>query len=132
MDYKPEYSIFFIKFYGYFMFLFAGALLLSKEGRKMMIKTSQDEAQVILTGMISLLIGLPVIILHNVWTADIVGFITFVGWMSVLKGVVRIAYPSHVVNMMRNYTGKSVNIWLIVAVGLGVGLIYCGYYPYWC
>ncbi|MBT6809048.1 MAG: hypothetical protein HOA52_06140 [Flavobacteriales bacterium] len=98
----------------------------------MMIKTSQDEAQVILTGMISLLIGLPVIILHNVWTADIVGFITFVGWMSVLKGVVRIAYPSHVVNMMRNYTGKSVNIWLIVAVGLGVGLIYCGYYPYWC
>ncbi len=114
------------------MFLFAGALLLSKEGRKMMIKTSQDETQVILTGMISLLIGLPVIILHNIWTADIVGFITFIGWMSVLKGVVRIAYPSFVVNKMKNYTEKSSTIWLIVAILLGSGLIYCGYYPYWC
>lgn len=132
MDYNSEYSIFFIKFYGYFMFLFAGALLLSKEGRKMMIKTSQDETQVILTGMISLLIGLPVIILHNIWTADIVGFITFIGWMSVLKGVVRIAYPSFVVNKMKNYTEKSSTIWLIVAILLGSGLMYCGYYPYWC
>ena len=132
MEYKPEYSIFFIKFYGYFIFLFAGALLISKEGRKMMIKTSQEETQVILTGMISLLIGLPVIILHNVWTADILGFITFVGWMSVLKGVVRIAYPSFVVNKMKNYTEKSANIWLVVAVALGAGLMYCGYYPYWC
>ena len=114
------------------MFLFAGALLLSKEGRKMMIKTSQDETQVILTGMISLLIGLPVIILHNIWTADIVGFITFIGWMSVLKGVVRIAYPSFVVNKMKNYTEKSSTIWLIVAIVLGAGLMYCGYYPYWC
>ena len=86
------------------MFLFAGALLISKEGRKMMIKTSQDETQVILTGMISLIIGLPVIILHNVWTADILGFITLIGWTTSLKGVVRIAFPSFVVNKMKKYT----------------------------
>ena len=104
MNYNTEYSIFFIKFYGYFMFLFAGALLISKEGRKMMIKTSQDETQVILTGMISLIIGLPVIILHNVWTADILGFITLIGWTTSLKGVVRIAFPSFVVNKMKKYT----------------------------
>ena len=131
MDYNTEYSIFFIKFYGYFMFLFAGALLISKEGRKMMIKTSQDETQVILTGMISLIIGLPVIILHNIWTADVLGFITLIGWTTSLKGVVRIAFPSFVVNKMKKYTETSTNIWLIVAVVLGAGLMYCGYYPYW-
>ena len=127
-----DYSIFFIKFYGYFMFLFAGALLISKEGKKWMIKSSQDETNIVLTGIISLLIGLPVIILHNIWTADVLGFITFIGWMSTLKGVVRIAFPSFVVNKMKKYTENSSNIWLIFAMLLGAGLMYCGYYPYWC
>ena len=132
MEHIPEYSIFFIKFYGYFIFLFAGALLISKDGRKVGIAMSKEKSQIMLTGIISLIIGLPVIILHNIWTADVVGFITFIGWMSTLKGVVRIAFPSHVVNMMKNFTENSLNIWLIFAMLLGAGLIYCGYYPYWC
>ena len=114
------------------MFLFAGALLISKDGRKVGIAVSKEKSQIMLTGIISLIIGLPVIILHNIWTADVVGFITFIGWMSTLKGVVRIAFPSHVVNMMKNFTENSLNIWLIFAMLLGAGLIYCGYYPYWC
>ena len=113
------------------MFLFAGALLISKEGKKWMIKSSQDETNIVLTGIISLLIGLPVIILHNIWTADVLGFITFIGWTSTLKGVVRIAFPSFVVNKMKKYTENSSNIWLIFAMLLGAGLMYCGYYPYW-
>jgi len=114
------------------MFLFAGALLISKEGRKWMIKSSQDETNIVLTGIISLLIGLPVIILHNIWTADVLGFITFIGWMTTLKGVVRIAFPSFVANKMKEKTENSLNILLIFAMLLGAGLMYCGYYPYWC
>ena len=125
-----DYSIFFIKFYGYFIFLFAGALLISKDGRKVII--TQSKENIMLTGMISLIIGLPVIILHNIWKADVSGLVTFIGWMSTLKGVVRIAYPSFVVNKMKNYTENSFNIWLIFAMLLGAGLMYCGYYPYWC
>ena len=125
-----DYSIFFIKFYGYFIFLFAGALLISKDGRQVII--TQSKENIMLTGMISLIIGLPVIILHNIWKADVSGLVTFIGWMSTLKGVVRIAYPSFVVNKMKNYTENSFNIWLIFAMLLGAGLMYCGYYPYWC
>ncbi len=123
-----DYSIFFIKFYGYLMFLFAGALLINKEGMK---KLYQDETNIMIGGVISLLIGLPVIILHNIWTTDVLGFITYIGWMSTLKGVVRIAFPSFVVNKMKKSTVNSLNIWLIFAMLLGAGLIYCGYYPYW-
>ena len=114
------------------MFLFAGALLISKDGRKVMISASKKKSHIMLTGIISLIIGLPVIILHNIWTTDVLGFITFFGWMSTLKGVVRIAFPSLAVNKMKNFTEKSFNIWLIFAMLLGAGLIYCGYYPYWC
>ena len=92
-----ETSIFFLKFYGYFFFLFAGALLISKKGMKVMIAASKDETHIMFTGMLSLIIGLPVIILHNIWTFDVLGFVTFIGWISVVKGVVRIAFPSFVV-----------------------------------
>jgi len=82
--------------------------------------------------MLSLLIGLPVIILHNIWTLDVLGFVTFIGWMSVLKGVVRIAFPSFVVQKMERYKNSESKVWLIIAVLIGAGLMYCGYYPYWC
>ena len=125
-----ETSIFFLKFYGYFFFLFAGALLISKKGMEIMVAASKNETHIMFTGMLCLIIGLPVIILHNIWSFDVVGFVTFIGWMSVLKGVVRIAFPSFVVNKMESYNSES-KVWLIVAVLIGAGLMYCGYYPYW-
>ncbi len=127
-----ETSIFFLKFYGYFFFLFAGALLISKKGKEVMISAAKDETHVMFTGMLSLMIGLPAIILHNVWTFDVLGFVTFIGWMSVVKGVVRIAFPTFVVQKMERYKDSEPKVWLIVAVLIGAGLIYCGYYPYWC
>ena len=127
-----ETSIFFLKFYGYFFFLFAGALLISKKGMEVMIAASKDETHVMFTGMLSLLIGLPVIILQNIWTLDVLGFVTFIGWMSVLKGVVRIAFPSFVVQKMERNKNSESKVWLIIAVLIGAGLMYCGYYPYWC
>ena len=126
-----ETSIFFLKFYGYFFFLFAGALLISKKGMKVMIAASKDEIHIMFTGMLSLIIGLPVIILHNFWTFDVLGFVTFIGWISVVKGVVRIASPSFVVKKMESYNSES-KVWLIIAVLIGAGLMYCGYFPYWC
>ena len=127
-----ETSIFFLKFYGYFFFLFAGALLFSKKAMEVMIIAGKDEKHVMLTGMLSLFIGLPVIILHNIWTFDVLGFVTFIGWVSVVKGVVRIAFPSFVVRKMERYKSSQSKVWLIIAVMIGLGLMYCGYYPYWC
>ena len=124
-----ETSIFFLKFYGYFFFLFAGALLISKKGMKVMIAASKDETHIMFAGMLSLIIGLPVIILHNIWTFDVLGFVTFIGWNAVVKGVVRIAFPSFVVKKMESYNSES-KVWLIIAVLIGAGLMYCGYYPY--
>ena len=126
-----ETSIFFLKFYGYFFFLFAVALLISKKGMKVMIAASKDKTHIMFTGMLSLIIGLPVIILHNIWTFDVLGFVTFIGWISVVKGVVRIAFPSFVVKKMEGYDSES-KVWLIIGVLIGAGLMYCGYYPYWC
>lgn len=126
-----DYSIFFIKFYGYFFFLMSLALLISKEGREAILSVATEKSFVISTGFISLMFGLPVVILHNIWTFDVVGFITFLGWMSVLKGVIRIAKPSVVARMTEKFDSSS-KTWLVIALLIGAGLMYAGYYPYWC
>ena len=126
-----EVSIFFVKFYGYLLFLVGIVSLISKDGRAVMLGALKNSDKVMFSGMMSLIIGLPTIILHNIWTADILGFITFIGWSSTLKGIVRIAFPSFVVKKMRNYTEKTLTIGAIFSALLGAGLMYCGYFPYW-
>lgn len=44
-------------------------------------------------GMLSLILGLITVILHNYWTYDARMLITLFGWMAIAKGVVRIAFP---------------------------------------
>ena len=126
-----EVSIFFVKFYGYLLFLVGIVSLISKDGRAVMLGALKNSDKVMFSGMMSLIIGLPTIILHNIWTADILGFITFLGWSTTVKGIVRIAYPSFVVKKMRNDTEKTLTISAIFSAILGAGLMYCGYFPYW-
>ena len=42
-----EYKYFFVKFYGYFLFLFAGTLLISKKVMKVMIAAPRNKTNVI-------------------------------------------------------------------------------------
>lgn len=126
-----DFTIFFIKFFGYFFFLMSAALLISKEGREAILSVATDKSFIISTGFVSLMLGLPVVILHNIWSFNVVGLVTILGWMSVLKGVIRIAKPSYVAEMTAKFDPNS-KIWLVVALLIGAGLMYAGYYPYWC
>lgn len=126
-----DYTIFFIKFFGYFFFLMSAALLVSKEGREAILGVATDKSFIISTGFLSLMFGLPVIILHNIWSFNVVGLVTVIGWLSVLKGVIRIAKPSYVAELTAKFDSDS-KIWLVVVLLIGAGLMYAGYYPYWC
>ena len=80
-------SIFFIKFFGYFMFLTGAVLFLSKEARAIILENMKNDSFIMLTGYMTLLIGIPVVILHNVWEFSVLGLVTFFGWSSLLKGI---------------------------------------------
>ena len=58
-------TIFFLKFFGYLMFLTGLVMVLSKSSRDEIILTTNNHT--VLLGLISLLVGLPIIILHNIW-----------------------------------------------------------------
>ena len=123
-------NIFFVKFMGYFMFLTGSALFLSKETRTAMLENMKNnESFLIAMGYITLLIGLPIVILHNVWELNVLGLVTLMGWVTLIKGFVFLAKPSMV--KKRELSEKKSKIRGLIGALIGLGLMYCGYYPYW-
>lgn len=122
-------SIFFVKFMGYFMFLTGIALLLSKETRTAMLENKNNDSFLIVMGYITLLIGFPIVILHNVWELSVLGLVTIMGWIMLIKGFVFLAKPSIV--KKKELSEKNLKIRGLIGVLIGLGLMYCAYYPYW-
>jgi hypothetical protein len=69
------------------MFLTGLVMVLSKSSRDEIILTTNNHT--VLLGLISLLVGLPIIILHNIWVGPWEIVVTLMGWLTVLKGFVR-------------------------------------------
>lgn len=80
-------TIFFLKFYAYMFFIIGLAMVISKSSREAMLDLEKNNS--FLLGIISLLIGLPVIILHNIWQGFWEITITIFGWSAVIKGFLR-------------------------------------------
>ena len=114
---------------GYFMFLSGSALFLSKETRTFLLVNAKNDSFIIAMAYISLLIGLPIVILHNVWELSVLGLVTLIGWGSIVKGFVALLKPSLV--KKKDYSEKRLKIRGAIGALLGLGLMYCGYYPYW-
>ena len=125
-----EISIFFVKFMGYFIFLTSSALFLSKESRTAMLENMKNnESFLIAMGYITLLIGLPIVILHNVWALNVLGLVTLIGWGTLVKGFVLLLKPSMI--KKKDYSDKSLKTRGLIGALIGLGLMYCGYFPYW-
>ena len=124
-----DYSIFFIKFFGYFYFLIGFCFIISKKARENM--PAQTKSSPFLMALFCLLMGLPVVILHNIWEFSVVGFITLMGWGALVKAVVLLAFPDLIFSKLDNRSDNLLKIRAWVAFIFGLGLMYCGYYPYW-
>ncbi len=82
-----------------------------------------------LSGLLSLLAGLSIINLHNIWHADWRVIITVLGWLMTIGGIIRIVVPQVAIVIGSSiYSGRvpTIVIALIVAA-LGAFLSVKGY-----
>jgi hypothetical protein len=126
-----ETEILIVKFWGYFLLTFSIPIILSKESRTTLIELSKDKLFIFISGFISLLICIPLVLINNVWRADIVGFTTFIAWMGIAKGMIRLYKPEIVINLTSKFSDKSFLIIGLITLVLGTGMVYTGYNPYW-
>lgn len=88
-----------------------------------------DRSFTFLSGYIALIIGLVTVILHNVWVADWRVVITILGWVTLIKGVVRIGFPETTKKLVPTFRDKPFlsQVWLVIAIFLGAWLIWMSY-----
>ncbi len=121
-----------VKFWGYFFLAFSVPLLLSIKSRNTLIELSKEKSFIFMSGFVSLIMCIPLVLINNVWRADIVGFTTFIAWMGIAKGMIRFYDPNIVIKMASTFDEKSYRIVAIITLLVGIAFIYAGYNPYWC
>ncbi len=89
----------------------------------------KDAGLYYVSGAMVFVIGMAMVLYHNIWVADWRVIITILGWMSLLKGTVRIVYPSAGSQIAANLIGSETTLKASAAVILllGAWLTYQGF-----
>lgn len=97
---------------------------------KMLVNFLENSEMYYFSGTLAFIIGMAMVLFHNLWVADWRLVITVIGWMSLFKGVGRIIFPNIGLRVARNLLGGG-NTALSVGAGvmliLGVWLSYQGF-----
>ena len=118
-----DLSIFLAKVVGlYLLIIGLGMLINRKEFEPLIRQAMKDKLLIFLSGTMALLLGLLVVLSHNVWTPDWRGLITLLGWLTLLKGLMRVLLPT-IAEQIRDSVMKSKNVLTVMATILAfVGL----------
>lgn len=122
-----DLSLFLGQFWGWLLVVSCAVFLVQGNARLQdVFKLANDKAFAVLSGYIALVLGLATVLLHNVWTADWQGVVTAIGWISLVKGVVRIGFPNAVSGMASVFKNNPAftRAVLVVAIVIGGWLVW--------
>lgn len=98
------------KLIGPVMLVSGVALLVNKSlVREIFEDFIKSPALIYLAGVLALVMGIMVIVFHNIWVTDWPVLITVFGWLAALAGVVRMVFPASV---------KQMGAWMVDHTGL--------------
>ena len=84
---------------------------------------------ILLSGLIALVIGIVVVINHNIWDTPLAAFVSLIGWLSIGKGILLIVFPKTVDKIgdaiAKSYWFKSAAIAYSVAGAYITYLAFC-------
>ena len=123
-------SIFIAKLMGPFLLVVGLSILINEKNTRAMAKeVLGSHALIYVFGIFDLLIGLVLVAVHNVWVMDWRVIITVIGWLSIVRGLVRILFAPYIMKngpKMLKKQGLLMGIAIVVMI-LGAVLSYYGY-----
>lgn len=125
-----ETSIIIAKILGPFYLIVAAGLLLNQDVVRSLARDAATRVDFLyFTGLISLLLGLLIVVIHNVWSGWPV-VITILGWIAVVRGVVRVVAPHRAQQFISRFAGSknALTAAALVALALGAYLTGMGYW----
>lgn len=123
-----ELSIFLAKWLGIYLLILAAILLLRKHD----IETTAKEivasrGLLLLSGSLSLLGGLAIVISHHVYELNWRGLVTLLGYLLIVRGILRIAFPGRVKAKAQGFFHKRYWLVFFIVAIVGLFLTYSGF-----
>jgi len=120
-----------LKMWGFYMFLMGLSILINKADWKSFVgELSSNKHFTFLAGIFTLTIGMLMVANHNVWAGgfDVV-IITVFGWLSLVKGIMYLLFPSSsMAGMAQKFmAGKALAPWAVVVLLLGAYMLLSGF-----
>ena len=117
-------TVFLAQFWGS-LFMILGALSAGAKLLNRVINYTEDKTITIATGYITMLLGLATVVAHNVWVWDWPVAITILGWVTLLKGIEKVAFPQRI-NKMAQFFKPNSAVWGIVIFLIGAFFFWIG------
>jgi hypothetical protein len=92
---------------------------------------AHNYALIFLSGILTLLAGLAIVRIHNVWSGGWQVLVTLLGWLAVVSGLVRMWLPQGAAPIAEAFSGNPTGLVLggLVLLVLGAFLSYKAYGP---
>ncbi len=126
-----ETSVFIARIFGLcYLILGAGFVFNRKAFQRVMDDFCKNAALVFFAGVFALVIGVVIILTHNVWATNWTVIITIIGWAGLIKGIWMIVFPNTVSKFMQAYQ-KNKNLLIVHSIGVlifGTVLTFFGFF----
>ncbi len=108
-----ETSVFIARIFGLcYLIIGAGFLFNRKNFQRVMEDFCKNAALLFFGGLLALVIGVVLILTHNIWVANWTVIITIIGWLAFIKGIWIIVFPNTVSKFMQAYQ-KNENMLMV-------------------
>lgn len=126
-----DISVFLAQFFGIYLTITGIGLILKPDSlQQLMQRLSTNRLDVMIGGILTLLVGAPMVLLHNIWDGSLwQTVVTVLAWVTFVKGVLRILMPDAVVILAQKmqHTPQTVSVLLWIVVATGGYLLYAGF-----
>ena len=123
-------SVFLARLLGPTLFIMGVSLVVHRKTYPAMVSEFMaGHALLYLAGILALVPGIALVLVHNVWAADWRIIITLLGWLAIASGLLRLLFPERVKRIGRAMSASETPIAIsgAVLVLLGAILAYAGY-----
>lgn len=123
-----ETSIFLAKALGLYLIIVSlGMIINTKTVRPILINILDNPALLYVTAFMALILGILLVVSHNVWVKDWRVLITITAWLALIKGTVRIIFPNCAIEMSKKCVSHDAYYYTCMGITLIIGLVLLNY-----
>lgn len=125
-----ELSIFLAKAFGLYLVIVSIACIFNYERLQPAVNSLvKNDAMLMLAAFLSLILGIILVLVHNVWVRDWPVLITLLAWLTLIQGIVRFYFPAIVQKMTLSLQSKRSYLLMgVISFLIGLFLLYHGFY----